>query len=330
MIKLPARLKLAGPLLKNATGWKLGAAYTAFGLFCFLLFLYLTFPYQAFRDRLVGEARRAGFAVTIGDIGPGLMGITATGVRIERPRYVPASGGATAPVAAAEPVEILLNRVRFGPSFVPLGLAFEATLFGGQVEGAVGGVGNGSIQLHLEGVDTSKGDIKGLIGVDLAGVVDGKLMLTIPLAANSPARAYDLSLADGTLDLQLRGLTVNGGTITVPMYGTPTPLDLPKIQAGDLKAEIKFEKGLGTVANFTSVGPDVSLRSEGTVKLAKALEHSEANLDFKVRADQEFVKRLGLIGSGLSMLPPDKLDPAFRVAKITGFLMSPKFAPGAR
>jgi len=318
------------PTSPSSSGWKLGAAYTAFGVFAFLFFLYLTFPYAAFRDRMVAEARRAGFDVSIGDIGPGLMGITATAVRIERPRYVPASGGVAASGPAAEPVEILINKVRFGPSFVPLGLAFEAQVFGGQVEGAVGGVGNGSVQLQLEKLDTAKGDLKGLMGVDLSGTIDGKLMLTVPLAEKTETREYDLTQADGTLELQLRGLTINGGTITVPMYGTPTPLDLPKVQAGDLKAEITFEKGLGTVTNFTSVGEDVSLRSEGTLKLGKTLQHSEANLDLKVRADQEFIKRLGIIGSGLSILPPDKMDPAFRVAKITGLLMSPRFTPGPR
>src|SRR5688572_12502549 len=104
------------PETRKTSGWKLGVAYSAFGFFCFILFLYLTFPYDAFRDRLVGEARRAGFDVSIQSIGPGLMGITANGVRVERPRYVPASGGAAAPAGAAEPVEILLNKVRFGPS----------------------------------------------------------------------------------------------------------------------------------------------------------------------------------------------------------------------
>ena len=49
-----------------------------------------------------------------------------------------------------------------------------------------------------------KGDFKGLMGVDLSGTLDGKLMLTIPLAENTKVREYDLSRADGRLELGRR------------------------------------------------------------------------------------------------------------------------------
>ena len=39
--------------------------------------------------------------------------MAASAVRIERPRYVPASGGVAATGPAAEPVEILINKVKF-------------------------------------------------------------------------------------------------------------------------------------------------------------------------------------------------------------------------
>jgi hypothetical protein len=63
---------------------------------------------------------------------------------------------------------------------------------------------------------------------------------------------------------------------------------------------------------------------------AKKPEYSEANIELKLKADPEFTKRLGLLGSGLTMLPADRQDPTFRAAKITGMLSRPNFAPWPR
>lgn len=312
------------PEPKKRKGWVVALGYTAFGFTAFVLFLYLTFPYEAFRSRLVSEAERAGFKVTIGSIGPGFGGLIARGVRIERPAANPAASPAQATA------EILIPRMSFGPSFVPLGLAFNAEVFGGEIEGALGGAKHGSLQLEVSRLDAAKGDLKGLTGLELAGTLDGKVMLTVPLAENTPTREYDLSLTDGRVELEFRDLAINGGTLTMPYMGQPTPFDLPRIHAGTLRAELRFEKGLGTIAELTSTGDDVSLRTEGTLKLARAPLHSDLNLDLKLKAEPEFVKRLGLIGSGLSILPADRTDPAFRVAKITGFVSSPRLVPGGR
>ena len=47
------------------SGWKQGLGYAAFGVLAFVFFLYLTFPYEAFKDRLVSEAARLGFKAAI-------------------------------------------------------------------------------------------------------------------------------------------------------------------------------------------------------------------------------------------------------------------------
>ena len=66
-----------------------------------------------------------------------------------------------------------------------------------------------------------------------------------------------------------------------------------------------------------------------TIKMARKLEYSEPTIDFKLKATEEFKKRLGILGSGLSMLPADKENPQFRVARLTGFLGRPNFSMAA-
>ncbi|MFP2934422.1 type II secretion system protein GspN, partial [Pyxidicoccus sp. 3LG] len=65
--------------------WKVVLGYTAFAVFAFILGLFVTFPYDAIRTRIVSEAAQAGLAVRIGSLRPGLAGITATDVRVSKP-----------------------------------------------------------------------------------------------------------------------------------------------------------------------------------------------------------------------------------------------------
>ncbi|HSP80535.1 MAG TPA: type II secretion system protein GspN, partial [Myxococcaceae bacterium] len=69
------------------------------------------------------------------------------------------------------------------------------------------------------------------------------------------------------------------------------------------------------------------IQGSGTVKLGQRLDVSQPDMDFKLRAEPEFVNRLGLLGAGLSVLPTDKDDPKFRVAHLGGFFNRPQFGP---
>ena len=69
----------------------------------------------------------------------------------------------------------------------------------------------------------------------------------------------------------------------------------------------------------------MELAATGTLKLAKRMEYAEPNLEVRFKPDPEFQKRLGLIGSALSMVGPDPKDPAWRMGRLTGFLGRPAF-----
>jgi len=63
----------------------------------------------------------------------------------------------------------------------------------------------------------------------------------------------------------------------------------------------------------------------GTLKLAKRIEYGEPNIELRLKTDPEFVKSLGVYGAGLAALAPDPKDPAWRVARISGYLGKPNF-----
>lgn len=320
------------PRTESTARWKVIAGYTAFTLVSFIFFLYLTFPYQAVRDRVTMEAGAAGWDVKLGSLGPGLFGVTATRVELSKvPVLLPGEQGLSGALVPL-PAPIVLASVSARPALFPPGIAYRANALGGIVSGSLGGLGDLKLNLELDRLDPSDGSVKSSSGVDAAGLISGDISFSIPReegAGGARGQGYDLSKATGTVALQLSQALIKGGSVTVPMYGQPTPMDLPRISLGDVEARLKFEQGKGTIERMRVKSDDLEINGSGTLNLAKRPDYSEINVELKIKAEPEFVKRLGLIGAGLSALATDKDNPQFRVASVTGFLGRPTFSPAA-
>lgn len=287
--------------------------YVAFGLFSLVLGFFLTFPYDALKERARQEAALQGYVLRLGSLGPGLLTVRATDVQV-------AKRADTEP----PPEALKLDSISVGPSFWPPGAKVTVRGLGGTLTAALGGLGAVRVKVDAEDLDLAKGNLKGFTGVDLAGGLQGHVDLSLPRVG---AEA-DLTQATGTLALDGKGLTVNGGTLSlvIPQFGPePTPLDLPRIAFGDLTGKVKVEKGLGTVEELKAKGSDLEALVGGTVKLGKRVEYSESNLEVRFKPDPEFQKRLGLIGSALSVVPADPKDPTWRLGHLTGLLGRPQF-----
>jgi type II secretion system protein N len=291
-------------------GWHRNLALGLFGFLCFVFFLALTFPVDAARMRLQAEAERAGLVLRMDSLSSGLFGVTANRVRISR-------------AADSDAVPLLVDQLSLRPTVFPPGLALRAGLLGGTATGSFPNSGQ-SIRLKLNGIDLSRANLKALSGVDAEGKIDGELSLEMPVVRGEA----DLSQATGVLRLNGTDLTVRGGTMTVPLFGTPTPVDLPRTALGTLEGEVSFEKGAGTVQRLHIKGQDVELLTSGTVKLARRPEYVELALGLRLRPDADFLKRLGVIGAGFNVLPQDGELPGFRDARVSGYLGKPVFNPG--
>ena len=300
--------------------WKRAVLYTAFGFFALILAFFITFPYDALRERLRNEAEAAGYFLRIGSMGPGFFSVRASDLQLSKKAE---------PNAEKPPESLRIDSISVGPSLFPPGVSVSAKLLEGSVKARVSGVSTLGIAVSLDDLDLSKGNMKGFSGIDFSGTLSGDVDLKVPRAAvgGGPAEP-DFGAATGTVALNSKGLSINGGTmnLVLPMYGPePTPLDLPKIGIGDLEAKLSFDKGAGKIDELRARSTDLEAQATGTLKLAKRIEYSEPNIEVRLKADPEFVKRLGLIGGALSMIPPDPKDPAWRLGRLTGYLGRPNF-----
>lgn len=309
----PARLKPA-------------LGYAAFGIAAFVLGLYLTFPYDSLKRYVVGQAQAQGLQVQIGSMGPGLFGVTASGVKVAANPTVNVGDA----VVDVHTPPLQLDSVLVRPALFPLGVALRGSAMGGSFNAHVGGLSDLIVHAEFSDLDPSKGNFKGLTGIAAKGTASGELDLDLPRTApGMDGKPHDPNLAEATggITLALSHFSIEGGQVTVPMYGTPTPVDLPRIALGNLDGQIDIQKGNAKLEKLSAKSDDLELNGSGTVRLARRIEYSEANLTLKLKAEPEFVKRLGLLGSGLTMLPMDPGSSGFRVAHITGFLGSPTLAP---
>ncbi len=301
-------------ILSAISRWRVTAGYVAFGLLALVLCLYVTFPYDAVRQRLTSEAESMGFDLKMATLGPGLFGVSASNVQI----------GKKAQAGSDAPATVFLKSVSLRPSLFPFGLAFNGKVFGGAISGSVGGVSDLAVNLNLEKLDAGDANLKQLSGLNMDGKASSEVSLAIPSVPTpgTKGREPDLSRASGNLSLKLDQFIVKSGTLTLPLYGEPTPVDVPRLALGNVECQIKFDKGVGKIERLQGRGDDIEIMATGTVKLAKRIDYSETNLDFKFKSES------GLIKSLSSMLPMDKENPGFRSARITGFLGRPNFSPG--
>jgi len=320
-LKIPRWREIARHKLKIAR-WQKIAGYAAFSIFVFVFWLWITFPYDAVRRRLVSDASAQGYRLEIGRIGPGLMGMSASNLRISKK---------VDDAAAESPTALVIRTASMRPSLFPPGVSFNANTLGGKISGSLGGLLGTSLVVDLNRLNPADINFKQLSGIDASGRISAHLSLDIPSGpAPGPGKAKepDLSKANGSLSFKLDRLVVNGGTVTVPVMGQPMPVELQKVAIGDLEGMVKFDKGQGKIEKFQGKSEDLELLGSGTLKLARQVDYAEPNVDLKLKVEPDVQKRLGAIAMGLNILPEDKDNPGFRTAKISGFLARPNFNPG--
>lgn len=301
--------------------WKRILGYSAFVWVALFINLLLTFPYEALSDTLRTEVEKQGLTLRIGSLGPGFFAVKAKNLELAKKSDT------------QEPNEPLkIDAVSIGPTLFPPGIGVTAKMLGGTLAARVSGLSANKLRIDAENLDLSKGNVKGYSGIDFAGSVGAHVDLVVP---TSGAAEPDLTQLNGTISIETQGLTIKGGTLklTLPPYPDPTPYDLPPIVLGDVSGKVKFEKGVGTVSDFSGKSSDLELQVSGTLKVAgkiiagqvRGAEYSEPNLEIRLKPDPGFPQRLGPLGMGLSMIAADPKDPTWRKGTLTGYLNRPSF-----
>jgi type II secretion system protein N len=328
MDKWKERLRRWGPRL----------GYPAFYLFCLIVFLPWTFPFERLRDRIVTtfNASQRGASqpqeLQIDELDSSFFtGVKAKGVRL------------VSPSADNKPPTVLtIDEARARISLLGLlvgnkDVSFRLDAFGGVIKGSVEDSGkNREIDVTFEDVDLgSIPVIAANVGFPLAGKLVGTLKLALPESKASKA--------NGNLALEVKDMaagTEKELTVKTPMG----PFTLPRLKVGQLTINGDAKDGQLKLAKLAASGGDVDVNGDGKVQLRDnaADAHLEANLKFRINdtyKNKSDTTKL-LFGSGPTGKdkPMMDLDPKMSKAKtadgfyalrVGGTLAKPDVQPGS-
>ncbi len=313
--------------------------YGAFYWFALLVFVYLTFPYERLRDRIIAEfnARQTGpdaMRLELDAVsGYWLSGVEAEGIRLISPPKAAATVDATAPAPKQSVLSVDSAHARVGILpllFGSVRLSFGADAFGGSVSGETSeSDGARRLELELEDLALDKASLLAdIVGLPLAGTLGGKLEFVLPEGK--------LAKADGTVALKIQGLSVGDGKAKIR-----NTIALPKVEAGDLTLDGEATAGQLKITNFAASGPDLQFASDGSVRLRDPLGTSLCTLSARFKFTDRYIGKndmtKSLFGAPGSSVPGlFDLDPKNKRAKgpdgfygwrVTGVLNEPQFTP---
>ena len=302
--------------------WRYGA-YPAFGLAAFAASLYVTFPYDRLRDRLVHSLQSGReMEVSIGAVEPGWGG----GLVL---RDVAVRPVADDPDQAGAPLKIREAEVSFGllaALFGSLEAEFSAELLRGELEGEIDRDAEGThVRLSTDGLTLDDFPwIPSAIGLPLLGKMRAQIDLTLPKDS--------FAQASGSIDLDCRGCALGDGKAKFKLAGAggflADGLTLPKLRIGDWKGRMMVEKGTAKIEGFESKSPDGETGLEGEVGLRDPIAQSQMRAYFRFRlADQLKVAdpKLDLLERGLSA--SGRRTDGFYGVRISGRLGAMRFLP---
>jgi type II secretion system protein N len=280
------------PRLRKALRW---AGYVACYLVVFVIFAYISFPYERLKHRLIASyqaAQTGPFAdhLEIDHLSWSwrFPGMVAEGVRLDMAAPADKPGGPTSTISgtpgptplAHQVVEAEEVFVRISPLDLLTGarsVTFSARALGGEIQGyASDSEASRSLTLELEDIDPGGiPHLAKLIGLPLRGRLSGNITLEIPEGR--------VTRADGTLELHGEDLQIGDGKAKIKDM-----IVLPPIEIGQLNMKAEVTQGRLKIDECAATGRDVELSMTGGLRLRQQVDASLADLEIKLGFSEKY------------------------------------------
>ncbi|MBN1653201.1 MAG: type II secretion system protein GspN [Deltaproteobacteria bacterium] len=308
--------------------------YFLFFVFCFILFAYWTFPYERARSYLLerfnqqtlpgGRVKPSDLQLKIDKLEPSwFTGVEMTGVELIKQ----ATQADDQPMVISADYAMLRTSI-FALIFGEIDLLFEVGVGPGEIKGSYKREENEQeILAGIEAIDMSRLGIDGIIGLPVKGRADGAVTLSI---------GKESAKTRGNINFKVSKLVIGDGKSKLKLATLRDGITIDTINAGDLKLNLKVEKGVGTIAEFSSFGKDIQLSGSGSIRFAGQLKLSRLDLTLDLVFTNAYKNKSERTRTLFSLL---NLHPSLQNAKtndgslryqITGTLGSPRYRPAGR
>ncbi|MFH1261934.1 MAG: type II secretion system protein GspN [Pseudomonadota bacterium] len=290
--------------------------YLLIGGAVFAIGLIWNFPYERIRDTLTSLlSQQTGYQFDVDTLSPALpIGFVASGAHV------------VGPAIGDMPIDLELDRLKLTLSPAMLLYPFRKTIaasysaqrktdrFWGSFSF---GPGKSAAEFRTKdfkfdrAFPSSDGESM-LAGLKLAGILAASLRVEGGTAA---MQRIDLSEADGELNLTGKGMTVEAAAFKGISFDKVT-------------VDALLQKGTLTVKSIEMVGPEVTIKAKGSVKLEPFYIRSQVNLEAKVTIAEKAASLRTMAGVLIAQGDGLTIDSTGTIAmKIVGSLDQPDIRP---
>lgn len=315
--------------------------YSAFYSFAFMLSVYLMFPYERIRDKVVIEFAKQQrgpnpMTLDIEEMSPyWFTGVQATNVALTIP---PKESFGREGESEKAPTVITLEELKVRLSIFKriIGkteVSISISAFGGEINGVFHDDGTErSIELDLENINVGQMTIlSSLVGLPIAGTLHGTVNLTMP--------DRRIAKSNGSIALTVDGLAVGDGKTKIK-----NTLALPRMNVGEFAFEAEVTNGVMRLSKLGASGQDLDIAADGKFTLRDSLSESISDLYLRFKFNDSYRKKnditKGLFGEPGSSTPGlfEIADPKIKQSKradgfygwhMVGMVSAPRFDPFA-
>ncbi|MCC7383565.1 MAG: type II secretion system protein GspN [Deltaproteobacteria bacterium] len=286
--------------------WTRYLGYAGFFLASFIAGLYLTFPWDAAKERLLGLAEtKTGMHFTAASLDSSWF----TGVRAETVEIT------TKPGATPIRLDWVKLRVKLLSLITgKLGATVSLPLGKGEVDAAVvSSTDLLDVEAHLKEVQLDQvAFLIEMAGLPLYGKVD--------LDADLVLGKTDPKLTEGTLKLKTAGLGIEKG-------GKIGMIPVPNLELGNLELEIPIKEGKAELKKTRVPGTDLELMLDGTLSPQLPFSKTTLNLVLGLKPTEKLLNADPLLRPILKNFEQHKDGEGFFGVALTGSIQHPRMQP---
>ncbi len=284
-------------------------AYTLYGIVIFTFLVYLKFPYDLVRTRLLSVLQnQSNVQIGIGKITPALpLDIALQNLQLE-------TTVDTQPIKFLEIQELRTRPQVFSLLHGAIGLRFHGNLYGGELTGQATVERNGvpakkvAVYAHVQGLELQRyTPLVTLYEARCQGEVEAEVRL------DSPINRWIEGKGEASFTVK------NGEVAELKILN----FFLPAIQYEELKGEVVLDERKLTIRLLELLGREVNADIKGAILLADPLPQSTLNLTVRVRTSGTLGQQFGPV---LALLKVPRDRQGFLLFRVGGSLAEPRLS----
>jgi type II secretion system protein N len=309
------------------------AGYPLLALITFVTAVFYSFPYERLKDKLIA-ALSSKYEVSIADARPTLI---PGGMVLERVSLTPRPDpGDDEEPGEEKPVPLVFDRVELDVGLLALltgrvHMDVEAEVGGGSIDGTIK-YSKAGIDVELETEELPLGNlpgIKGAIGLPMAGGLNAEVQLKLTRMKWAEADGYmtmscpRCTIGDGRSKIKPR-MTKQAKLRRTSVFAAEG-ITVPRLDLGDLTAEVEIKKGVGKIKKFAGKSPDGEVKMEGELRFADPFRRTMFPVCLKFKLSEALKKREPRFGNIDMLMPVAKQTDGFAAMRNSHELVRMRF-----